>query len=142
VGKSLSKATADLIVTLHQAGRTHRAIATTVGVSRVTVYRVLSGRWSYRAPAKRHAKPAERCPSCGVLCAPPCVACIARAASLKVGQDDSDESDSLAIDLVGSEKERYEALRVVKELNHSEFTQPKKCQKETTGESDECFKPR
>ena len=112
MGKSLSKATADLIVTLHQAGRTHRAHRHDCRREprRSTGCCLVAGRTE--APAKRHAKPAERCPSCGVL--------RLRAWRASPGSvthsrsDDSDESDSLAIDLVGSREERYEALRVVK----------------------------
>ncbi|MGQ9504236.1 MAG: helix-turn-helix domain-containing protein [Thermogutta sp.] len=80
----LSRHLADKVLQLlHEGKHSQRQIARLTGVSRGTVAAIARGQWHacYRPPLSQDGDtppPPSRCPDCGAIVTPPCLACFVR----------------------------------------------------------------
>lgn len=104
-----------------------RKISRLTGVSRIVIYRIVTGKRKDRVERPKEeweddwrGKPYERCPICGAKVQLPCLTCIIRKAlrEAKPARFRKSPADSLTLDLQEQHRKRYEQVKAWREAQN------------------------
>jgi len=104
----LDTATVDDVRRRLAEGQTHRHIASRLGISRDSVWRISTGR---RDEPRQATGVCPRCHRSGAIVDGVCVECAARAAADERAESSDDRPEDLGLDLHAGPRQRYRNIR-------------------------------